>query len=74
MNSQYTSVDPYKNANVEEILAQLGLFEYNVNVPSSDNLEFKPLNLLETGAQYEGEFIKGTDMGRWFSLRRLLVQ
>lgn len=60
----------YKNPNVEEILNQLGNFDYGKGVSSDPNLEHHPLQLLGTssyncldnGAQYEGEYIKSTSI------------
>lgn len=41
-------------------MSQLGEFDYGSD-QATPNLEYKPLGLLETGAQYEGEYVIGTD-------------
>ena len=60
----YPPVEPFYNENVNQILQQLGDFDYgnNNNDDQITNLEYKSLQLLETGAQYEGQFKKGTDL------------
>lgn len=57
----YTEIQQYRNPNVEEILNQLGAFDYG-SINPTPNFEYRPLQLLDTGAQYEGEFLKGTNI------------
>ena len=59
---EYTDVQQYRNTSVEEIVDQLGPFEYGEDAEMRGNLEYRPLQLLDTGAQYEGEFIRGSQV------------
>ena len=46
---------------MDEILGQLGEFDYG-NIIENMDLDYRQLQLLETGAQYEGQYIKGKNV------------
>lgn len=70
MQGNFEEVVPYKNPNVEEILSQLGNFDYGKEQKTDASLEYRPLQLLgmpvsnriENGAQYEGQYLKSTNI------------
>lgn len=56
--------DDYNNINVQEIREQLGDFKYEDAAYEKQlgQCEHRPLVLLENGAQYEGEWTRGTQI------------
>lgn len=54
----------YENQRVYEICQELGSFDYNEWVPRdlNMNLEYRPCQILENNAKYEGQWIVGTDI------------
>lgn len=54
--------ETYNFPRVNELLKILGPFDYGI--PEEDDIERekRPLMLLENGAKYEGEWLKGADV------------
>jgi len=47
------------NADVQNIRAQLGDFDFGEDQPQLGQREYKPEGTLENGAKYEGEWLVG---------------
>ena len=54
--------EAYNFPRVNELLRQLGNFDYGQPPEDSIPREKRPLILLENGAKYEGEWLKGAEI------------
>jgi hypothetical protein len=54
--------EAYNYPRVNMILRQLGNFDYGIPVDDGVPREKRPLVMLENGAKYEGEWLKGTEI------------